>query len=55
MRIVSFIEQKLVIEKILRHCGIWKEQAPRPPPEKNPPPEFKEPMLDYGFFKQTCA
>jgi hypothetical protein len=33
MRIISFIEEEAVIEKILRHCGLWKEQAPRPPPE----------------------
>jgi hypothetical protein len=22
-----------VIEKILRHCGLWRESAPRPPPD----------------------
>jgi hypothetical protein len=63
MRIVSFIEQKLVIEKVHRHCGLWREQAPRPPPEENPPPVAAEPALDYGFtstvlsagFEKTCA
>ena len=55
MRIVSFIEQELVVEKILRHCGLWKEQAPHPPPEEKPPPEVKESVLDYGFFEKTCA
>jgi hypothetical protein len=31
---ISFIEkcQPVVIEKILRHCGMWKETAQRPPP-----------------------
>ena len=34
MQIVSFIEkcQPEVVEKILRHCGLWKEAMPRPPP-----------------------
>jgi hypothetical protein len=32
MKVLSFIEppQREVIEKILRHCGLWD---PRPPPE----------------------
>jgi hypothetical protein len=73
MRIISFIEEEAVIEKIvtpvlkgmdykpfgfnllcllpfLKHCGFWKEQAPRPPPEEKPPPEVEEPMLDYGLL-----
>jgi hypothetical protein len=50
MRIISFIEEDEVIRKILRHCGLWKEQAPRPPPEETPPPEVKDAVLDYGFF-----
>jgi hypothetical protein len=35
MKIVSFIEppQSEVIEKILRHCGLWKTSAPRGPPD----------------------
>jgi hypothetical protein len=35
MEIVSFIEppQSEVIEKILRHCGLWKASAPRGPPD----------------------
>ena len=57
MRIVSFIEEKSVIEKILRHCGRWKESAPRPPPKKclGPPNMVIEPTLDYSFFEQTCV
>ena len=36
MRIVSFIEreQKEVIEKILRHCGLWIERQQRGPPNR---------------------
>ncbi len=35
MRIISFIEKRDqlgVIEKILKHCGIWTEPEERPPP-----------------------
>jgi len=35
MKVVAFIEphQDEVIEKILRHCGLWRASAPRPPPD----------------------
>jgi hypothetical protein len=32
MRVISFIEKDTVIEKILRHCGLWQEPPIRPPP-----------------------
>ena len=34
MKVVDFIEppQGDVIEKILRHCGLWFASTPRPPP-----------------------
>ncbi len=34
MKVIAFIEppQGTVIEKILRHCGLWRESLPRPPP-----------------------
>ncbi len=34
MEIVSFIErhQSEVIEKILRHCGLWEDTSTRAPP-----------------------
>jgi hypothetical protein len=50
MRIISIINEDAIIEKILRHCGLWKEQAPRPPPEEKPPPVAAEPALDYGLL-----
>jgi hypothetical protein len=36
MRIISFIERekKEVIEKILRHCGLWIERKQRGPPNR---------------------
>jgi hypothetical protein len=35
MKIISFIDppQNEVIEKILRHCGLWMASAPRGPPD----------------------
>lgn len=37
MTVVSFIEppQAQVIEKILRHCGLWQEPVSRGPPDIN--------------------
>jgi hypothetical protein len=34
MRVVAFLEppQGEVVERILRHCGLWCPSAPRPPP-----------------------
>lgn len=39
MKIIAFIErhQTEVIEKILRHCGLWEEQAARAPPAAKVP------------------
>jgi hypothetical protein len=54
MKVISFIERRQsdVIEKILRHCGLWKETSPRAPPimissSDQPPDEL---TLDYDFF-----
>jgi hypothetical protein len=57
MRIISFIEEDVVIEKILRHCDLWKEPPIRPPPEVEActEPGRSESDLDYGFFETTCA
>ena len=35
MNVVAFIDppQGDVIEKILRHCGLWQASAPRAPPD----------------------
>jgi hypothetical protein len=60
MKSVAFIEEKVLIEKILRHCKIWQERKPHPPP-KPPPNQLLQPlpvesaMLDYNFFEQNCA
>ena len=52
MKIVAFIEEPNVIEKILRHSELWKEPAPHPPPVKSlGPPEVEcDPELDYQLL-----
>jgi hypothetical protein len=55
MKNIGFIEEAATIEKILRHCKLWKE-APRPPPTVAIGPRVtKDPTLDYAFFKKNCA
>ncbi len=43
MKVIAFIEPRApersdgradVIEKILKHCGLWRESSPRPPPKE---------------------
>lgn len=53
MKIVSFIEkhQSEVIEKILRHCNLWKDPLVWPPPlQPSQTARFEELSVDYGFF-----
>jgi hypothetical protein len=54
MKVISFIErhQSDVIEKILRHCDLWKETPTRAPPVELPvpPQQFAGPTLDFEFF-----
>lgn len=38
MRILAFIEDEEVIEKILKHLGLWEVKA-RPPPKVKAPSE----------------
>lgn len=56
MKIVGFIEEENVIEKILRHCKLWKDAPPRPPPVERvgTPVLVTESQLDYDFFSQNC-
>lgn len=39
MKIIAFIEQAEVIQKILKHVGLWDAQK-RPPPRAGPSPEY---------------
>jgi hypothetical protein len=64
MKIISFIEDDATIQKILKHCGKWKEVLPRPPPQivAEPASVTEEVTLDYDFtfdklsacFEQNC-
>jgi hypothetical protein len=49
MRVIAIIDDRLVVEKILRHLGLWTEAQPlrqaRPPPD-TPGPLTYEPCLD---------
>ena len=43
MRIIAFIEkrdQPDVVEKILKHCNLWKEPVSRAPPKFTLEPEY---------------
>jgi hypothetical protein len=53
--IISFIDkcQADVVEKILRHCGLWKEAVSRPPPVVSRVAE-QEPNYDYSYFDRVC-
>ncbi len=55
MKIISFIDkcQADVVEKILRHCELWKDAASRPPPVASRVAEG-EPSYDYGYFERVC-
>jgi hypothetical protein len=56
MKIISFIEDSEIIEKILRHCELWKVPAPHPPPVKSigSPEKENGSSLNYQFFDQNC-
>ena len=59
MKVISFIErhQTVVIEKILRHCGLWKETPSRATPRELPPTIQSSGItvdydtVDYDFFQ----
>jgi hypothetical protein len=60
MKVIAFIEppQGEVIEKILRHCGLWNPSSPRAPPADGPsvhaPDEPRElTYVDMDTFEAT--
>jgi hypothetical protein len=61
MRIVSFIEEKEVIENFFCHCDLCKDNKPHPPPVLSillnliPPVPAEHTILDYNFFERNCA
>jgi len=58
MRVVALIDgsrQPEVVEKILRHCELWREPKPRSPPQNSSEPQPRELAYDTGFFDRECA
>jgi len=58
MRVVTLIDgsrQPEVVEKILRHCELWREPKPRSPPQNSSEPQPRELAYDTGFFDRECA
>jgi len=59
MKVIAFIEppQADVIEKILRHCGLWNPSSPRAPPgaasvhDPDEPPELT--YVDIDTFEAS--
>ena len=49
MRIISIINDQLVVDKILKHLDLWQPQAPSPPVSKETK-IVEEAIYDYGFF-----
>ena len=51
MKVIAFIEppQGAVVEKILRHCGLWHPSSPRAPPvDWGLPPSLPSSPDDYS-------
>ena len=58
MKIIALIahdRQPDVVEKILRHCGLWREPKPHAPPEAPPEPQPRQLTYDPGYFDRECA
>lgn len=52
MRVIAVIDDRRVVEKILRHLGAWHDPPPRPPPGLPAsytcePCDDVDPMPDY--------
>ena len=59
MRVILFIvshHQSDVIEKILKHCDLWKEMPPRAPPgEVQIPGPSSGLTVDYDYFASLAS
>jgi hypothetical protein len=59
MKVIALIDYERhpdVVERILRHCKLWKEPGQRAPPD-TPVAELQPRELTYdtGFFDRECA
>jgi hypothetical protein len=46
MRVIAVIDDRRVVENILRHLGVWHDPPSRPPPQALPRPYTYEPCQD---------
>jgi hypothetical protein len=55
MKVVTFIDppQGEVIEKILKHCGLWRVSAPRAPPQVHDDATHELPYVDCDTLVAT--
>jgi len=57
MKIVALIDQSRqpdVVERILRHCNLWREDKQRAPPA-SPVAATREPSYDPAYFDTICS
>ena len=50
MKVISVIEDEIIIKKILKHLGLW-EVKPRPSPKATGPQKTVERHIDYSVFQ----
>ena len=55
MAIISFIEAEDVIEKILKHLGLWEAKPRPPPPTAKAQPLLTEPYIDYSVSQLPAS
>ena len=61
MKVIAMIDadrQPDVVQKILRHCGLWKDRPKRGPPllpDAQDPAEPAEPVYDYTLSLRSPA
>ena len=55
MKVLAFIEppQGSVIERILRHCGLWLEPSPRGPPGEGDCPNFRSTKMGLSPLRDA--
>ncbi len=59
MKIISFITEHQVIQKILEHLGLWAQKPSRDPPNQNSSPENNELIYepfyeDWSGYEEPC-
>jgi hypothetical protein len=54
MKVISLIEDEEVIQKILKHLGLW-EVEPRPTPKPTRPTKIVEYSIDYSTSQLTAS